>query len=118
VETTQKTKRVKHPAWWTSEIEAGWVQERERVMASYEKDRPGKPLLRWLSRRAVGFGHGARLAHPHLHTWREAESNLQADWAVETSRPEGTWEQVTAAVRYGWDSALLMDTGPVAARRA
>jgi hypothetical protein len=115
VETTKKAKRVRHPSWWTPEIEAGWLQEQERVMASYEKDKPGKHLLRWLSRRAVGFGHGARLAHPHLHSWKDAERELQTDWAVETSRPEGTWDLVTAAVRYGWDSALLMETEPLAA---
>jgi hypothetical protein len=104
---TQKTlTRGKEPLWWTPAIEASWSRDLDEVMASYQSDQPGVRLLRWVARRAVGFGFGARKAH-HLNTWGEVESTLQKDWALQTSRPEATWERVTAAIRYGWDTALL-----------
>lgn len=99
---------ARKPSWWTDGFEASWSQVRSETLADWGKVASAENRLEQdLAEQALAFGHGSREAYASLKDWTdELVATLKTDWKAAGHEAENSWEQVSAAVKHGWERAL------------
>jgi hypothetical protein len=91
------------PQWWNDRIEAAWRRSREAAITDWNVlgDRSAS-LNAAIVEHALAFGHGARIAYPHLATWDAVAPHLRTDWIELGNVGPASWDQVAHLVRHEW----------------
>lgn len=108
MENTVKPNGTNKPKWWTDGLEASWDKAKAETIAGWKQVVAGeKKVATELDEGALAFGHGARKVYQEIKSWgSDLEEKLKTDWKATAATAEKTWDQVSAAVKHGWERGV------------